>query len=244
MTEHAGSDDGSPHTVRRRQLLSAGAAALFAACLPGRLARAQPPRALEVQDLVEAAQRLNEAYLAGGDPNEASYLYELASVAARLGPIPSMELGPPFRGLMQTGMRHRGGPLVLIEWRMEARSVYPAHNHPNYNGLTLGLEGRCRIRNFQAPGRYPPTDSRATFTIRETQNDVLEPGRVVSMMTTSRSNIHKLQTGDTSVRGMDISTLVGEHVGFAFLDVDEASRNDEGEYEAVWEKTYGGYQVD
>ena len=230
--------------VERRQFLLGGAAALFWAWLPGRIAQAKPQRSLEVQDLVEAAQRLNETYLAGGDANEASYLHELASVAFRLGSVPNVELGPPFRGIMAVGILHRGKGLVLIEWRMEAGALYPAHNHPNYNGLTLGLEGRCQIRNFQAPERYPPTDSGETFSIRETQNDVLEPGRVVSMMTTTRHNIHKLRAGNGPVRGLDITTLVGDDVGFGFIEIDEASRNDAGEYEAVWERVLGGYRGD
>lgn len=228
-------------SVERRQFLAGGAAVLFSAMLPGRLALARPGRVLELQDLVDEAQRLHELFLADGDPDEISYLHQLASVAARLGNIPAIELGPPFRGIMETGMHHRGSGLVLVEWRMEAGAIYPAHNHPNYSGLTVGLEGRCRIRNFQAPERYPATDSQETFAVRETQNGTLEPGRVVSMMTTKYDNIHKLHAGDAPVRGLDISTLVGEHVGFGFIELDESSRDTEGVYQAVWERILGGY---
>lgn len=239
-------DPGSTHGRRidRRQFLAGGAAVLFAAWLPGRLAATTTHRGVDVQDLVEAAQRLNEAYLADGEPDEVSYLHELASVASRLGPVPRIELGPPFRNIMEIGFHHRGGGLVLIEWRMEARTVYPAHNHPSYNGFTLGLEGRCRIRNFQAPDRYPPTDSQETFIVRETQNAILAPGRIASMMSTDRDNIHKLHAGDAAVRGLDVTTLVDEHRGFGFIDIDEASRSSEGNFEAVWERILGGYEVD
>jgi hypothetical protein len=230
--------------VDRRYFLCSGAAALFAAWRPGRLAFAEPHRALDIPALVDTAQRLNEEYLAGGEPDEVSYLHELASVASRLGPVPRIELAPPFRDIMEIGMHHRGGGLVLIEWRMEAGSVYPAHNHPNYNGFTLGLEGRCRMRNFQAPERYPSTSSRETFRIRETQNATLEPGRIASMMSTDRDNIHKLHAGDTAVRGLDVTTLVDEHRGFGFIDIDEASRSEEGTYDVAWEKIYGSYEVD
>lgn len=241
MEERTGDRELLAQRVERRHFLAAGAAALFCTWLPGRLLHAGPDRSIELDDLIERAARLGEEYLAQGTDEEPSYLHELASVAARLGPIPRIELGPPFRGIMETGMHHRRDGLVLIEWRMQAGAVYQAHNHPNYNAFTLGLEGTCRIRNFQAPARYPATDSGATFSIRETQNSIVEPGRVASMMSTSHDNIHKLHAGDTPVRGLDVTTLVGEHVGFGFIDIDEASRSEDGQYEATWGDVYGGY---
>ncbi|NNF06159.1 MAG: hypothetical protein HKN21_05310 [Candidatus Eisenbacteria bacterium] len=229
--------------VARRTILKAGAAVLFSVWLPVRLARTEPKQGLEIQDLIDAAERLNRLYLSGGNVNESSYLHEMASVACRLGPVPEIELGPPFRDLMTVGMQHRGPGLALIEWRMKANTIYPAHNHPNYCGFTVGLEGSCRMRNFQAPELYPSTESTESFTVRETQNEVLIPGSVSSMMSSTRNNIHKLHAGETAVRGLDISTLVGEHVGFGFMEINEGSRNENGEYEAVWEKVYGGYQA-
>ena len=112
--------------------------------------------------------------------------------------------------------------------------VYPAHNHPHYNAVTMGLEGECRIRNFDLVGEMLDFGSKKSFAVRETQNQLLTPGRVASIMSTKRDNIHTFQTGSTRARGIDVLTLVGKHIGFAFVNIDEKSRDAQGIYEARW----------
>ena len=127
--------------------------------------------------------------------------------------------------------------MAFVQWRMDPNSVYQAHNHPNYNGMTLGLKGECRMRNFDFVGPKPEYSSKATFLIRETQDGVLRPGRVTSMMTTTRDNVHELHAGKEGATGLDIFTRMGPAEGFALLSVhskpkDESTRT----YEAVWEE--------
>jgi hypothetical protein len=142
--------------------------------------------------------------------------------------VPPVKLGAPFKGVISTGRNYRGSGIVVVQWRMEPNSVYPAHNHPNYNGLTLGLEGECRIRCFQARGALPPRDSTQSFQLTETQSTVLRPGTVASVMTTQRDNIHDLSTGPGGARAIDVMTLVDKHVGFSFVELGGVIRVDGG----------------
>ena len=59
---------------------------------------------------------------------------------------PAVEFGAPFK-MMRSGMTYRGSGIAVIQWRMEPNTVYPAHNHPGYNGITVGIRGECRMRN-------------------------------------------------------------------------------------------------
>ena len=127
--------------------------------------------------------------------------------------------------------------MAFVQWRMDPNTVYQAHNHPNYNGMTLGLSGECRMRNFDYVGPKTEYSSKAIFLIRETQDTVLRPGRVTSMMTRTRDNIHELHAGPDGITGLDIFTRMGPAEGFALLSVrskpqDEAKRI----YEAAWQE--------
>ena len=127
--------------------------------------------------------------------------------------------------------------MAFVQWRMDPNVFYQPHNHPNYNGMTLGLSGECRMRNFDFVGPKPEYSSKNLFLIRETQNSLLRPGHVTSTMTTTRDNIHELHAGKDGVTGLDIFTRMGAAGGFALLNVhskpqDEAARI----YEAAWEE--------
>jgi hypothetical protein len=83
-------------------------------------------------------------------------------------------------------------------------------------------------------GALPDRASPTRFEVRLTQDQVLTPGRVVSVMSTSRNNIHTLRTFSRPVRGIDVMTLVGQHVGFSFVEIDEKTRRGDEVYDAAW----------
>lgn len=118
---------------------------------------------------------------------------------------------------------------------LEPGAVYPAHNHPNYAGMTLGLEGEYLMRNFQVIGDLPLTSAASSFQLHETQNQMLQPGVITSIMAPMRDNVHKLHAGASRVRGLDINALLGDDGGFGFVAIDEWSRDQTGVYTAAWE---------
>src|SRR5437762_1786582 len=86
--------------------------------------------------------------IAEAAPEEENYLQQVAALTGQIDRVPDATMGQPYKEVMRTGMNYRGSGIVVIQWSMEAGLTYPAHNHPHYNGVTMGLEGECRIRNF------------------------------------------------------------------------------------------------
>src|SRR5712691_5532074 len=132
-------------------------------------------------------------------------------------------------------MSYRGSGIAVIQWRMEPNTTYQAHNHPGYNGITVGIRGECRMRNFDIVGSAPDMKSKDTFLLKETQDNVLRPGAVTSMMSTNRDNIHQLEAGNDVVIGADIIAKVGTDQGFSFVNIPGQAKNPQDRiYEATW----------
>lgn len=226
---------GGGWSIERRAFLRmpAGAALYVMAGLQESAGEARSG-SLDFDGFVKRVGESALALIADSGRGEEAYLFEVAALAARLEGVPEAKLGEPFRGLIRTGLNYRGSGIVVVQWSMAPGLTYPAHNHPNYNGITLGLEGECRIRNFDPVAVPPEMGSAEGFLVRETQNHALTPGRVVSIMSTTHDNIHQLETADQAVRRIDVMTLVGKHVGFSYVELDEDSRTEEGMYEARW----------
>jgi hypothetical protein len=166
------------------------------------------------------------------------YLYTIASLAVRLRlkEIPRAKLqqfgslNPP----VHFGVSHRGVPFFFVEWWMEPGAILPAHNHPNASVCTLGLEGEARVRNFEIVGDAPEYSSKNTFQIRETRNELICTGRIITL-SSSRDNIHTFQAGKQGARGIDISTYHGKDAGFSFIEIGEKPVDTERRiFEAVW----------
>lgn len=184
---------------------------------------------------VPSAKRLYES----DDFDEDTYLYHIATFAARLTEIPNQELGD-FGNLepsVETGLSHRGFPFIVIQWRMEPGAILPAHCHPDTAVCTLAVEGEARIRNFEIEGEAPAhnSGSGASFLMRETHNDILTPGRINTLSTT-RDNIHCFEASTAGARGIDITTPFGGDGSFSFIDFDPDKPRDGARrlFEAVW----------
>ena len=79
--------------------------------------------------------------------------------------------------------------------------------------------------------------SRETFLVKETQDNILRPGTVCSMMSTKRDNIHQLEAGNEVVIGADIIAKVGPDQGFSFVTIEDQPRNPKDRtYEATWKE--------
>lgn len=224
------------HRIERRAFLAVPAALAAATWLGlvDDLGAEVPPHSLSFDEFCQQVGSRALALINDADRNEDAYLHEVAALARRVDQVPLTTLGEPYKGIMRTGRNYRGSGIVVVQWSMAAGLTYPAHNHPHYNGITVGLEGDCRIRTFDPIGELPPRDSTAPFQLRETQDQLLEPGRVVSIMSTTHNNIHTLRTSGRAVRGIDVMTLVGKHEGFSFVEIDESSRDADAAFAARW----------
>lgn len=190
-----------------------------------------------LQECLPAAVELHKDISRAG---QEKYLRWLAFAATKLGvkDIPSAKLGK-FKNLDPAsyfGVGYRGKPFFVVEWRMEPDAYLPPHNHPNVSVCTVALEGEARIRNFEPIGDVPAFNSKATFVVRETHNEILRPGQFNSLSAV-RDNIHTFRAGKAGARGIDITTYHGENIGFSDLEINDRPLNaSERTFEAVWKK--------
>jgi hypothetical protein len=193
--------------------------------------------AAATSDFEEFTQRAGEyakRMIEDPDRNEDEYLFHLASMVARVKEFPPAEFGTPFK-TMRSGLSYRNANIAVIQWRMEPDTSYQAHNHPGYNGISVGIRGECRIRNFDIVGNAPDMKSREGFVVKETQDNILRPGVVTSVMSTTRDNIHALEAGRDGVTGVDIIARISRDTGFSFVNIaGKAKDPQERTYEANW----------
>jgi hypothetical protein len=223
-----GIEIGPGAQVERRAVLLLPLALLGTAWSFGR-ARGQepvPPRPaagrIGFDAVVDALQPLAEGLIQSEQPNEDAYL---ARVAARL-----LELD---RACVEKTSRHRKMPLVIMQIGLRPGGAIPFHDHRNYNGVLLGLEGEIRVRNFEVAGSEPVPAKDRDFEIRETADLLLTPGRV-SSLSRSRDNVHDLRAGPTGGRVLDVFTFFGNG-GSHYMTVDAAPVDAEKRvYRARW----------
>lgn len=195
--------------------------------------------ATDFEEFTAQAGRHAQRMIADPNRNEEEYLLLIAALAAGIKQFPPAELNRVFK-TMRAGMSYIGSGIAVLPWRMEPNTVYQAHNHPGYNGITLGLEGECRMRNFNVVGNAPDMKSKASFLVRETQYNVLRPGMVTSIMSTTRDNIHEIEVGSKGVRAVDIIAKVGPDAGFSFVNIAGKPKEPRDRvYEAKWGEHHG-----
>jgi hypothetical protein len=203
--------------------------------------RAVPAEKLAWDSFLKESVPLAQQMIADPAFGVDEYLYRVGSLATRLNEIPDTKLFPykDVAPSMSFAPSFRGKPFVIIQWRMEPDSTFPAHNHPNYSVCTLGYRGEARLRNFEIAGEAPEYLSKKTFRIRETHNEVLASGRI-NTLSPIRDNIHYFQAGKAGARGIDITTPHGKNVGFSFLDISDRPADPEKRiFEAAWKDPVG-----
>ena len=100
----------------------------------------------------------------------------------------------------------------------------------------MGIEGEARIRNYDFVGKVPAIDSQDTFTIRETRDDLILPGRI-STLGRTRENIHDLVAGKDGARVLDVFTFFEKNATSRYLEVADKPRDaDRRIYDANWKQ--------
>lgn len=188
-----------------------------------------------LKECLPTAEELHKDSTAQG---QNAYLHWLASMIERVRPteIPRAKLGRfgKLEPAVHFGVKYRGKPFFIVEWWLEPNAMLPPHCHPNASVCTFGLEGEARIRNFEIVDKAPDFQSRETFLVRETHNEIIAAGRI-NTLSALRDNIHTFQAGKSGARGIDISTYHGPDMSFSFLDLAAKPKDaDARTFEAVW----------
>jgi hypothetical protein len=224
-------------TVARRSLLwlsVAGVTSLLAA--PA--LRGQNPAAPAAGPGFDAFLRellpLARAQTREGARGEDAYLLAVASALARLA-----EPGSGVREAMRAFRREHEGdgarfPIAATVMDLKPGGGFRHHDHRDYNGVILGLQGEVRISNFDILGDVAVPPKGTTFQIRQTRDDLILPGRF-SMLARRAENVHELVAGPEGARVLDLFTFYADGAGSHFLTVDEKPRDAARRvYDAAW----------
>ncbi|MCR9247409.1 MAG: hypothetical protein NXI31_20455 [bacterium] len=231
-------------TIDRRRVFWLSAAGVSALLLgrhpnaqePGKLAPAtrQEPQPLDyptfLAELYPQARRLIDSK--GAD--EEAYLMTLAAAMTRIAD-PKAPLRAAMRAFREAHQRSgERFPLAAVSMKLKPGKGFPHHDHLDYNGVILGIDGEVRIRNYDFLGKPPALDSGETFEIRETRDDLILPGRV-STLGRNRENVHDLVAGKNGAHVLDVFTFFSKRATSRYLEVDDKPRDAEARiHEATW----------
>ena len=228
-------------TVERRSVLWLSAASIGAmlAATP-RLAGQHPQATSAPKNRLTFEQFLAEIYpltrrvVESRGADEEAYLMTVAAAMSRIGD-PAAPLRKAMRAFRQqhaqSGERF---PLMAVSVRLKPGRGFRHHDHLDYNGVIMGIDGEVRIRNYDFLDEAPALESDETFRIRETRNDLILPGRM-STLGRNRDNIHDLVAGKKGAHVLDVFTFFAKHAGSRYLDVAPEPRDAEARiYDAAW----------
>jgi hypothetical protein len=229
-------------TIERRGLLWLSAAAI-AACVgsaPRLVAQSHQDLAPPTHGKLGHAELLAELLpqarqlIASGGKDEETYLLAVAAALLRLRE-PNASMGNAMSDFRKQHQREgERFPLGFTAMRLQPGRGFAPHDHLDYNGVILGVEGEVRIRNFDFCGEVPAIDSGKTFEIRETRDDLILPGRF-STLGQRRENVHELVSGEAGALVLDLFTFFSPEAGSRFLDVAAKPRDAARRiYEATW----------
>ena len=213
---------------------SAGKSASDAALAPA----PEAPRtdgSLDVAEFLAEMHPRARRFIASGGEREEAYLMTIGALMARLltptrdqarsAMMQFMAEHPPVDGAVE---------IMLVMFQLEPGKGFTHHDHRDYNGVILGVEGAAHVTNYDILGDelVPPKDT--TFQIRQTRDDVLLPGRFSSLGTT-RENVHELVAGPDGATVLDVFTFLPTSDGSHFMDVEPEPRDAERRiYDASW----------
>ena len=230
--------------LERRSVLWLSAAAISSMLFGAANLRGQDPRpspapnkgpgglthAEFLEQLYPQARRLIDSK----SQNEEAYLLTVAAAMSRL-----RDPKAPIRDAMRSfSKQHKKQgerfPIGARSMRLKPGKGFSHHDHLNYNGVIMGVDGEVRIRNYDFHGTVPPIASTDAFAIRETRDDLILPGRFSSLGQT-RENIHDLVAGKDGARVLDIFTCFAKDATSRSLTVAPKPRDPEARiYEASW----------
>ncbi len=229
-------------TVERRGLFKIGGAAA-ALLLASPLLRGQEKvkkaaqkagsGKISMAEFVAEAEPLAKELVDADEPNEDAYLMHLASLLCKLDNAPAFE-GRGGERPVQMSRNHRSPHFAVMQIKMAEGSSLPFHDHYEYNGVILGLEGAVKVRSFEMVGEELRPGRDEKFEIRETATATLTKGRL-STLSRTRDNIHDLRGGEGGGRVLDIFTFFPDNGGSKYMEVEDEPVDAERKvYKASW----------
>lgn len=230
-------------TIERRRVFWLSAASVTALLL-GRSPLAQErtpvqdpkptPGKLDYEQFLAQLYPLSRRLVASKGEDEEAYLMTVAAAMTRIA-----DPKAPLRAEMQAFRKQNAKqgerfPLAAMSMKLKPGKGFSHHDHLDYNGVIMGIEGEARVRNYDFVGAPPAVDSGKTFEVRETRNDLILPGRI-STLGRNRDNVHDLIAGKNGAQVLDVFTFFSKRAGSRYLEFDEKPRDAEARiHEASW----------
>lgn len=124
---------------------------------------------------------------------------------------------------------------LITEFALPPGAGFRHHDHRDYNGVILVMEGSVGIRSYELMGSNPTPPPGTEVRIRETASQSLHVG-AFSTLTSVRDNIHDVRARSSGCRLIDIFTWMGPHPKSVYLDVDQVPIDTKKKvYRAVFE---------
>jgi hypothetical protein len=182
--------------------------------------------------LYPEAQRL----VASKGKDEDAYLMTVAAAMSRLT-SPRAPIRDAMRAFSKANRKEgERFPIGVMAMKLKPGRGFSHHDHLDYNGVIMGLDGEVRIRNYDFEGDPPSLDSAKAFKVRQTRDDLILPGRL-STLGRKRENIHDLVAGKNGARVMDVFTFYSKKATSRYMDLSEQPIDAEARiYEANWKQ--------
>lgn len=217
--------------LERRALLAGAVGALGLAAAPAPRARVRA--ASDVDAFLDQAAALAKTLELKKDKAEDGYLFRLAGLLCDTAEGP----GDPWGGI-DDGVRFHGHGVRKLEPPRHLRAIQigfgpgakiPVHDHRDYNGVILCLEGDIHCRNFDMleEGQGPDV------VLRESVDALLTPGRF-STLSTTRDNLHELVAGPQGARVLDVFTYFEKGATSRYLEFQDGEARGERTSLARW----------
>jgi len=199
---------------------------------------AEPSRdeSLQIRELFSEMLPRARGLIASGGKQEESYLLNIAALLTRLQ-IPDQD---SVHSTMMAFYKERGIverrdiPVAVVLMKLAPGKGFSLHDHRDYNGVIMGVEGEARVRNFDIQGDELVPPKGTTFQIRQTRDDLILPGRF-STLGRKRENIHDLVAGPEGASVLDVFTFFDKEAKSYYLDAESEPRDAErGIFDAAW----------
>lgn len=173
-------------------------------------------------------------FVESGGQREQAYLMSIGELMARLQPPTISEARHSMRSFRKQLSENEGFVMWVAMFQIDAGKGFSHHDHRDYNGLIMGVEGEAHIQNFDILGDSLVPPKGETFQIRQTRDDIVLPGGF-SSLGTKRDNVHALTAGPEGATVLDVFTYMHSDARSYYMDVDATPRDAERKiYDASW----------
>jgi len=189
--------------------------------------------ALEIGELLSEMHPQAQRIIKSGGEREEAYLMRVSELLARLRIPTQAELRSAMRSFGES-REGDGLQIWIVMMSLEAGKGFSHHDHRDYNGVILGVEGEAQVKNFDILGDNLVPPAGETFQIRQTRDDLILPGRFSSLGCT-RENVHSLIAGPEGATVVDAFTFFKPGARSYNMDVESEPRDAERRiYDAAW----------